>query len=87
MKVGMVRKLDRLSLVSLSLNSLTLVAVTASAGREFHGWTTRLEKMYFAELVLTSGMDRRRGWPLEDGLLEKVKKLANSSEQRSCMIL
>ena len=37
MNVGMVRNLDRLSLVSLSLKSLTLVAVTASAGREFHG--------------------------------------------------
>ena len=68
MKVGMVRNLDRLSLVSLSLKSLTLVAVNASAEREFHGWTTRLEKMYFAEFVLTSGIDRRREWPLEDGL-------------------
>ena len=68
MKVGMVRNLDRLSLVSLSRKSLTLVAVTASAGREFHGWTTRLEKMYFAELVLASGIDRRRECPLEDGL-------------------
>ena len=60
MKVGVVRDLERLSLLSLSLRSLTLVAVTGSAGREFHGWTTRLEKMYFAELVLTSGIDRRR---------------------------
>ena len=64
----MVRNLDRLSLDSLSLKSLTLVAFTASAGREFHGWTKRLEKMYFAELVLASGIDRRREWPLEDGL-------------------
>ena len=59
-EVGMVRNLDRLSLLSLSLKSLTLVAVTASSGRKFNGWTTRLEKMYFAELALTSGIDRRR---------------------------
>ena len=68
MKVGMVRNLDRLSLLRLSLKSRTLGAVTASAGREFHGWTTRLEKKYFAELDLTSGIDRRREWPLEEGL-------------------
>ena len=62
MKVGIVRNLDRFSLLSLSEKSEKsyLVAVTASAGREFHGWTTRLEKIYFAELVLTSGIDRRR---------------------------
>ena len=60
MKVGMVRNLDMLSLLRLSLRSLTLVPVTASAGTEFHGWTTRLEKMHLAELVLTSGIDRRR---------------------------
>ena len=74
MKVGRVKNLERLSLASLRLNSLTSVEVTTSAGREFHGWTTRLEKMYFAELVLTSGMDKRKEWPLENGLCEKVKK-------------
>ena len=58
----------------MRLNNLTSAVVTTSAGREFHGWTTRLEKTYFAELVLTSGMDKRREWPLEKGLCEKVKK-------------
>ena len=56
MKVGRVKNSERLTLASLRLNSLTFVEVTTSAGREFHGWTTRLEKMYFAELVLTSGI-------------------------------
>ena len=37
MKVGRVENLDRLSLLSLTLKRRTLVAVTASAGREFHG--------------------------------------------------
>ena len=32
MKVGMVRNLERLSLLSLNLKCFTLVAVTASAG-------------------------------------------------------
>ena len=48
--------------------------VTTSADREFHGWTTRLEKSYFAELVLTSGMGKRRERPREIGLCERVKK-------------
>ena len=74
MKVGRVRNLDRLSLASLRLKSLTFVVFTISAGREFHGWTTRLEKTYFAVLVLTRGMDKRNEWPLEKGLCEKVKK-------------
>ena len=60
MKVGRVRNLDRLNLASLRLKSLTSVVVTISAGREFHGWTTRLEETYFAELVLTRGMDKRK---------------------------
>ena len=46
-QVGMVRNLD-----GLSLKSLMMVAVTASAGRSmFHDCETWLEKMYFAELV------------------------------------
>ena len=57
MKVGRVKNLDRLSLASLRLKSLTCVVFTISAGKEFHGWTTRLEKTYFAVLVLTREMD------------------------------
>ena len=74
MKVGRVKNLDRLSPANLRLKCLTSLVVTSSAGREFHGWTTRLEKTYFAELVLTRGMDKRKEWPLENGLCEKVKK-------------
>ena len=74
MNVGRVKNLDRLSLASLRLKSLTFVVFTISAGREFHGLTTRLEKTYFVVMVLTRGMDKRMEWPLEKGLCEKVKK-------------
>ena len=86
MKVGRVENLDRLSLASLRLNSMTSVAVTTSAGREFHGWTTRLEKTYLAELVLTSGMDKRKECPLvvRGEELSKFKCTVTMDDVKAC---
>jgi hypothetical protein len=52
----MVRNLERLILANLVLNIDGLAAVTRSEGSEFHGGTTRLEKVYLEKLVLADGI-------------------------------